>query len=186
MVGLTVSVADVAQVYLSPTSYKDAFEEELDLQKFEFTCHRAAGMTFLPQDNRLILTSMVPSAPGARVPRCRTSLHGAWLLSVNGTSVQTLADVHKRFHGLSLGQLASCIILFAHPKIPHGISNRGLPLLRHNQISQLSINQLSNSWTPKSHSTPNLPRAPTWDIVTDGDIRNVTKVMKLTRGKLTK
>jgi hypothetical protein len=179
-----VSVADVAQVYLSLTPYNDAFEEKIDLQKFDFTRHRAAGMTFLPQDNRLILTSIVPSTLGARIPHWRTRLRGAWLLSVNGTPVQTLADVHQAFHGLSLSQSASCILLFAHPKIPHGILNKGLPLLCCDQISQLSINQLSNHWTSKSDSTPNLPRAPTWDIVTDGDVRNVVmKVMKLTRGK---
>jgi hypothetical protein len=156
-----VSVANVAQVYLSPTPYNDAFEEKIDLQKFDFTRHRAAGMTFLPQDNQLILASMVLSTPGACVPCWGTRLRGAWLLSVNGTPVQTLADVHQAFHSLSLSQSASCILLFAHPKIPHRILNKGLTLLRCNQISQLNINQLSNRWTPKSYSTPNLPRAPT-------------------------
>jgi hypothetical protein len=89
---------------------------------------------FLPQDNQLILASMVPSTPGACVPRWRTHLRGAWLLSVNGTPVQTLADVHQAFHGLSLSQSTSCILLFAHPNIPHGILNKGLPLLCRNQI----------------------------------------------------
>jgi hypothetical protein len=88
-----VSMADVAQIYMSPTPYNDAFEEKLDLCKFDFTHHRAASMSFLPQDNRLILASMVPSTPGTRVPRWRTRLRGAWLLSVNGTPVQQLADV---------------------------------------------------------------------------------------------
>jgi hypothetical protein len=74
-----------------------------------------------------------------------------------------------------------------HPKISHRISNKGLPLLHHNQISQLSIDQLSNCWTQKPTPPPVLPKAPTWDIVIDGDVRNVmTKVMKLTRGKLMK
>jgi hypothetical protein len=51
----------------------------------------------------------------------------------------------------------------------------------------LSIDQLSNCWTPKPTSPPVLPKAPTWDIVIDGDVWNVvTKVMKLTRGKLMK
>jgi hypothetical protein len=63
-----ITAADVAQVYLSPTPYNDAFGEELDLQKFDFSRHRAAGMAFLPKDNRLILANMVASTPGARVP----------------------------------------------------------------------------------------------------------------------
>ena len=82
-----VSAADVAQVYMSPTPYNDAFKEELDLRKVDFSQHRAAGMTFLPQDNQLILASMVPSTLGACVPRWCTQLWGAWLLSVNGHPV---------------------------------------------------------------------------------------------------
>jgi hypothetical protein len=83
---------------MSPTSYNDALEEELGLCKFDFTRHRTAGMSFLPQDNRLILASMVPSTPGVCIPCWRTRLRGAWLLSVNGTPVQQLADVHQAFH----------------------------------------------------------------------------------------
>jgi hypothetical protein len=60
-----VSTANVAQVYMSPNPYNAVFEEDLDLRKFNFSHHRAAGMTFLPQDNHLILASMVPSTPGA-------------------------------------------------------------------------------------------------------------------------
>jgi hypothetical protein len=30
-----VSAVDVAQMYMSPTPYNDAFEEEMDLQKFD-------------------------------------------------------------------------------------------------------------------------------------------------------
>ena len=86
--------------------------------------------------------------------------------------------------------MLSCTLLFAHPEISHGISNRDLPLLRCDQISQLNIDQLSDRWTPKASLTPVLPDLPktlTYDIVTDGDVRNmVTKVMKLTRGKLMK
>jgi hypothetical protein len=134
-----VSTADVAQVYLSPAPYNDAFEEELDLQKFDFTRHRAAGTTFLPQDKWLIrlygyVYTRRTHTTLAHPPTWRMGI------SVNGTPVQTLADVHQAFHGLSLSQLASCIL----PKIPHGILNKGLPLLCCNQISQLSIDQLSD------------------------------------------
>jgi hypothetical protein len=182
-----VPAANFAQVYMSPTPYNDAFEEELDLRKFNFSRHRTAGMTFLPQDNRLILASMVQSTLGACVPCWRTQLQGAWLLSINDNPVQTLVDVHKAFHDLSLSQQASCILLFAHPEISHGISNKGLLLLCCDLILQLSIDQLSDCWTPQSQHPPVLPTTPTWDILIDGDVWNVvTKVMKLTRGKLIK
>jgi hypothetical protein len=172
---------------MTPTPYNEAFEEELDLRKYDFSRHRAAGMIFLPQDDWLILASMAPSTPGARVPRWHTRLHGVWLLSINGTPVHTLAAVHQVFHDLSLSRTASCILLFAHSELSHGLSNKCLPLLHHNQIPQLSIDQLSNRWTSTLQPPPDLPKAPTWDIVIDGDVWNViTKVIKLTWGKLMK
>jgi hypothetical protein len=86
-----------------------------------------------------------------------------------------------------LRQAAKCILLFAHSEISHGLSNRGIPLLRHNQISQLNINQLKNRWTPKPTPPPVLPKAPNYNVVIDGDVQNVvTKVMKLIQGKLMK
>jgi hypothetical protein len=180
-----VSANDVAQIYLSPTPYNDAFEEELDLRKFYFKLHHTAGMSFIPQDTRLILASMVPSTPGARIPRWRTRLRGAWLLLVNGTPVDSIVSVQQAFNSLSLSRASSCILLFAHPEISHGISNKGLPLLRRDQFTQQNINQLSNRWTPKPTIPPDLPKAPNWDIVIDSDVRNVvTKAMKLTRGEL--
>jgi hypothetical protein len=144
-------------------------------------------MTFLPQDNRLILASMVLSTLGAGVPCWRTRLRGAWLLSVNGHPVQTLTNVHKAFNDLSLSPHPSCTLLFAHPEIPHGISNKGLPVLCRDLISQLSIDQLSDCWTPQSQHHLVLPKTPTWDIVVDSDVQNVVmEAMKLTRGKLLK
>ncbi len=182
-----VLATDVAQVYLSPTPYNDAFEGAIDLRKFDFTHHRSAGLSLLQQDNRLILVYMVSSTPGARIAQWRTRLQGAWLLSVDGTPVTTLSDLQQTFHDLSLQQGAKCILLFAHPEISHGLSNTGIPLLRGNQISQLNIDQLTDQWTPKPTPTPVLPKAPNYNIVINGDVRNiVTKVMKLTRGKLMK
>jgi hypothetical protein len=134
----------IAQIYLSPTPYNNAFEEAIDLRKFDFTQHRSAGLSLLQQDNRLILASMVPSTPGAHITQWRTRLQGAWLLSVDGTPVTTLLDVQQTFHDLSLRQAAKCILLFAHPEISHGLSNKGIPLLCRDQISQLNIHQLND------------------------------------------
>ncbi len=130
-----VSSADFAQIYMSPTPYYDAFEEHMNLRKFNFTHHRTAGMSFLPQDNRLILAFMAPSTPGARIPRWRTRLRGAWLLSIDGTPVHTLTDVQQVFHSLSIRRASSCILLFAHPELSHGLSNKGLPLLCWDQFT---------------------------------------------------
>jgi hypothetical protein len=139
-----ITANNVAQIYLSPTPYNDAFKEIFDLQKFNVSRHQAAGLTFLHQDGQLVLASMAPSTPGAHVPCWRTRLCGAWLLSINGTPVHTLADAHQVFQDLYLTHAALCNLLFAHPEISHGLSNKGLPLLRHDHIPQLNINQLSD------------------------------------------
>jgi hypothetical protein len=68
-----INPQDMAQVYISPSPYNDAFDEVLDLRKFNIDKHRAAIMSFITQDGRLILGTMVPSTPGARVPRWRIS-----------------------------------------------------------------------------------------------------------------
>jgi hypothetical protein len=112
-----ISANNVAQIYLSPTQCNDAFEEELELRKLNISCHCAAGMIFLPQDDQLILASMAPSTPDARVPRWHTRLRGAWLLSVNSTLVHTLAKAHQVFHDLYLRHAALNILLFAHSRI---------------------------------------------------------------------
>jgi hypothetical protein len=178
---------NVAQIYLLPNPYNKAFEEELDLRKFDMSHHCAAGMMFLPQDNRLILASMTPSTLGTCIPCWCTRLQGTWLIFVNGTLVHTIAETHQVFHDLYLNNAASCVLLFAHPELSHGLSNKGLPLLRHNQIPQISIDQLSDCWTPPCPTLDDAPKHPTYDVVINGNIRNVfTKVMKLTRGKLMK
>jgi hypothetical protein len=182
-----ITANNIAQIYLSPTPYNDAFEEILDLRNFNVSRHRAAGLTFLHQDGQLVLASMAPSTPGARVPRWHTRLRGAWLLFINGTPVHTLADAHQVFQDLYLTHAASCTLLFAHPEISHGLSNKGLPLLRRNHITQLNIDQLSDRWAPQSQTPLLFPTTPTYKVVIDGNVRNVvTNVMKLTRGKLLK
>ncbi len=49
------------------------------------------------------------------------------------------------------------------------------------------MNQLSNCWTPPCTTPDDAPKHPTYNLVIDGNVRNViTKVMKLTREKLMK
>jgi hypothetical protein len=59
---------NVAQVFMSPSPYNKALEEELNLRHYAFTQHQAADMSLIQQINQPILASMVPSTPGAKVP----------------------------------------------------------------------------------------------------------------------
>jgi len=61
------------------------------------------------------------------------------------------------------------------------------PITSSQPVHTTEYQPTSDRWTPKPTVPPDLPKAPNWDIVIDGDVRNVvTKVMKLTRGKLLK
>jgi hypothetical protein len=83
----------------------------------------------------------------------------------------------------------TCVLLFAHPKIQHSLTNKGIPLLQRDQLTQLTINQLSVSdcWDTTTNDDTSFQKDPTYKIILDGIVLNVTtKVMKLTCGKLMK
>jgi hypothetical protein len=60
---------DMAMVYLSPDPFYGAFEEDLDLRKFDLSQHSTAGLNFFQKDTRLYLASMEPGTPGTWIPR---------------------------------------------------------------------------------------------------------------------
>ncbi len=133
-----IGVDDMAMVYVSPDPFQSAFEEELDLRKFDLSHHRTAGLCFFEKDDRLFLASMAPSTPGARIPRWRTRIRGAWLITINGTSVSSIADVQGVFQQLSVSDARSCTLLFSHSEITPDISNKGLPILSSSDFSQFA------------------------------------------------
>ena len=64
----------MATVYMSPDPYIKAFEETIDLRKFDLTQHHTAGLCLAHSDNRLFLGGMAPGTPGAKIPRWRSRL----------------------------------------------------------------------------------------------------------------
>jgi hypothetical protein len=63
-----IGASDMAMIYVSPDPYGTAFEEELDLWKFDLQHHATAGLCFFEKDYRILLASMAASTPGARIP----------------------------------------------------------------------------------------------------------------------
>ena len=171
-------------VYISPDPFYGAFEEELDLRKFDFAVHCTAGLRFIERDQRLILASIDPSTPGARIPRWRTRIRGAWLIEVDGTRVHTIAGVQQVFRCLDNANASRCLLLFSHPEVTPDISNNGLPVMLSSDFSQFTHDQLNNRVDLLEDGLQVL-RTRKYDIVESGDVRQyVTRVMKLTRGKL--
>jgi hypothetical protein len=83
--------------YMSPNAYSCAFEALLDLHKCNLTSHWMGRLHFLTKNNCLILTTMDPGTPGARVNKWHTQLCSAWLIFINGTLVSSLYDIQHAF-----------------------------------------------------------------------------------------
>ncbi len=134
----------MAMIYVSPDPYGRAFEEEIDLRKFDITTHRSVGLCFFEKNGCLLLASMAPSTPGARIPRWRTCLRGAWLIEIDGTPVSTIKDAQATFARLASHKTPSCTLLFSHPEVTPDISNKGIPIMSTSDFSQLTHDQLNN------------------------------------------
>ena len=171
---------------MSPSPYHDAFDEVMDIRKCDFSKHPTTDMSLIEQNGRLILAHMTPSTPGAKVPRWCTRLRGAWLIKIDGKSFTTIDDARKVFESLSDNGATSAHLLFAHPEVRPDISCRGLPIISSEPFSLLTYAQLNDRWefsTVASH----LSKKPTYDLINSGEVLNVvTKVRRLTRGKLLK
>jgi hypothetical protein len=144
----SICADDMAMVYISPNPFYDAFEEELDLQKFDLAKHRTAGLNFLENGQRLILASIDPGTPASRIARWRTRICGAWLIKIDGTQVTSIAEVQTVFQCLSNADSRSCSLLFTHSKITPDISSSRLPIMSKQDFSQLTHNQLNNRVDP--------------------------------------
>ena len=135
---------------------------------------------------------MYPHTPGARLPRWRTNLRGAWLIKINNTTVTTIADAQAVFNKLYHNNTNSCTLLFAHPKINRDISNNGLPIIHAGEFNQLTLGQLNNQNDLRmQHQSLSKElrhsRQRQYDIVSLGEVLNYSsKAMKLTRGRLLK
>ncbi len=171
-------------IYVSPDPYGGAFEEELDLRKFDIATHHTAGLCFFEKNGRLLLASMAPSTPGTHVHRWRTHLQGAWLIEVNGTPVSSINDAHAIFARLASERTPTCTLLFSHPEVTPDISNKGLPVMSKSDFSQFTHNQLNNRLALINDGL-RVQRMPKYSVMESGNVLNyTTRIMKLTHGKL--
>jgi hypothetical protein len=176
----------MAMVYMSPSPYHDAFDEVMDTRKCDFSKYPTAGMSLMEHNGRLILAQMSPGTPGAKIPCWHTRLRGAWLIKIADKSVTTIDDAQKVFETLSATGATSAHLLFARPEVRSDISFRGLPIISSEPVSLLTHAQLNDRWE-FSMVASHLSKKPTYDLVNSGEVLNVvTRVMRLTRGKLLK
>ena len=72
MMEYNIGWEDMAMVYMSPDPYYDAFEQPLNLQKFDYTKHPTTGLSLYKKSGWLYLATMSPSTPAAKILDWRT------------------------------------------------------------------------------------------------------------------
>jgi hypothetical protein len=179
-----VTKKDLTPIYMSPCPYFDAFEEEINLRKFDFRKHRTAGLGLAHVDGRLFLVGMAPSTPGAKIQQWRTRIKGERLIMVGDTPVLTITKAQLAFQRLQNKSTSRGILLFSHPEIRPDLTHDGIPIVSSAPFHQQVHDQLNRRWEFNTVAEY-LRKAPPYKLVEDGNVLNVnTKVMKLTRGKL--
>ncbi len=86
-------------VYMSPDPdpYFKAFEEIIDLHKFDLAKHHITGLFLAHSDNRLLLGSIAPGIPGTKIPHWQSGLKGARFIKVGNILVSSIADAQDAF-----------------------------------------------------------------------------------------
>jgi hypothetical protein len=181
-----ISHRDLAMVYLSPSSYNDAFEEELDLRRFDPSSSPTAGLECTLKDNKLILTGMTPSSPAAKIRAWRSRVRGARLLEIDSTSVHTVDDVAACLLRLAASSTKRCRLLFAHSALRDGLVETGIP--------QINVDQLNNRFSFQDIDVMTQEQFDRWfaslptsfyELVDAGGVLNLTtSCHKLTRRTL--
>ncbi len=175
---------DMATVYMSPDPFFEFFEKNLDLRKWSYEKHRTTGLSLVFHNSHLYLGGMTPGSPCAKVDQWRVNLHGAWLIKVGPSEVSSISDAQVAFRALYDSGTPSATLLFLHPELRCDISNKGLPIVLLAPFSLQTQDQLHRRWDFTSVAEY-LHKAAPYKVVDSGNVLNyVTRVMKLTRGKL--
>jgi hypothetical protein len=174
-------------IYMSPDPFHDSFDKLLDIRHLDLSHHPTAGLSLLEKNGRVFLEHIQPGSPGAKIPRWRTCICGAWLIKIGPHIIHLIPDAHTAFSTIQASGSTHTSLLFAHPEIHPDLSRRGLPMVSSSpNFMQQVHNQLNNQWE-FSTVFEHLCRHPSYQVVDNGGVLNtVTRVMKLTRGKLIK
>jgi hypothetical protein len=175
-----ITSRNMSQVYISLHPYKDGLEIDLDLCHKKHYSHPAAGMKFITVNGCLILQHIDKGTLTIRIPCWQSESKGAWLRDINSHPITMLNNIFWYLDQFSTLPSQSCILTFSRPKIPHGLSNDGIP--------QVNIDQLNPCNLFSGFEIPPLPVAQKIDQLNfDGDVFNfISRAMHLTCGKLIK
>jgi hypothetical protein len=132
----------------------------------------------------LLIATIDPGTPGARIDKWRKNLRGAWLILIDHTKVTTITDAQAAFARFSHTNRPDCTLFLSHPDISPNMSNCGLPKLATVDFSQFTHNQL-NHHLNLLNTGPIIQCAWLYNIIKSSNIHNyTTRIMRLTRGWL--
>jgi hypothetical protein len=141
-----IGVQDMSMIYMSPDPYHEAFEQTVDLRKFDLLKHKTAGLSLYKRNGRVHLASISPSTPAAPIHNWRTCIHGAWLIKVDDTLVTSIDDVSTALEALRTTLSPLTTLLFSHPEIQPNLSQDGIPIVSSAPFLQHTHDQLNNQW----------------------------------------
>jgi hypothetical protein len=124
-----IGTHDMAMVYISPDPHHEAFEQTLDLHKFNFSHHPTAGLSLFERTGWVHLGMISLSTLAAKLHEWRSRVCGAWLIKVGGITVNSLDNVNKAFRGLEANNSPLATHLIAHPEIYPNLSQDGIPIV---------------------------------------------------------
>jgi len=144
--GYNIMRNDMAMIYMSPDPYFEAFEEVIDMTRFDLNKQWTAGLCLAHINGCLHLGGMAPSTPAAKIPCGCLRIKGTWLIKIGDRTVTTLAEAHDAFQQLSSNGITSVPLLFSHPEIRQDISHDGLLIVSSAPFTQHIHDQLNNQW----------------------------------------
>ena len=108
-------------------------------------------MQFKTFNDRLILSNMVPGTAGAKLNNWRSRIKGAWLIKINDKDITSIADIHDALEAAACNKDKSCLLLFLHPEIQHGLLHDGIPQINADQLNpRAKFNDVPMSSVPKA------------------------------------
>jgi hypothetical protein len=146
MSGFEISKSDMAMIYMSPDPYFDAFEQPLDLCKFDVENHPTAGLSLFERDGRIHLNTMSPGTPAAKIKDWCTRVKGTWLIKIGDTLISAVALAKDAITAATIAKVSSITLLFAHPKIRPNLSHNGVPIEASAPFTLMHNDQMNNRW----------------------------------------
>ncbi len=187
MTAFEISKTNMAMIYMSPNPYFTAFEQLLDLRKFDLDKHPTAGLSLHEHAGRLHLATTSPGIPAVKIKDWHSCVKGAWLVQIGDTPITTVTSTKDAFTTARLTNALLVTLLFAQPKIFPNLAHNGIPIVSSAPFTQLHHNQMNNHWefsTVADHLRSFWSSLP--PIESGGVYNVVTKVMTRTHGRLIK